>query len=184
MPDEQSATAGRRTPEVEPHLAVIMKHSTVRLYAVPILEQEVLAAGIRASHGQVERGVGRGCRPERVRVVRRYREDGHPTELVQRPRIHARRAQGRGIIAASHQRVLPDRLGLVARVVEVREAEAVARLVRYGSHRHELAGVAPAGAPQPALEGVLRQYNAPTQTVPGMGAARASRQDKPWRPRG
>jgi len=110
------------------------------------------------------------------------RHHGHPPQLAQRPGIHTRRAEGRGIIAAAHERILPDPFGLVARVVEVREAEAMPGLVRHGPHRHHLAGVAPVGAPQPALECVIRHHNAPTKSVAGMGGVRSSRQDEPVRP--
>src|SRR2546430_7385501 len=85
-------------------------HGAVRLYRLAVLEQEVLAAGIRSRGLDNERRVRRQCGTEAVHVARRDRGERHPAELVERPRVHARWGQPCRVVTTAHQPVLADPL--------------------------------------------------------------------------
>ena len=180
--NEQPASTGRRERGMEPHLAVIVNHRAVGLHRLAVLEQEILTARVRAHHGDVERRVGGRRCAEAVGVVGRERDDGHPSQLAERPRIHARGAQGGGVVAAPHQAELPYPFALVARVVQVGEPESVPRLVRDGPDRHDLGGIAAVLAPDAALERVIRDDDPPAERVARVRRVGPRRQDIPVRP--
>src|SRR5207245_6084869 len=137
------------------HRAMDADHGAVRLYRLAVLEQEVLAAGIR-SHGlDNERRVRRRCRTEAVHVARRDRGERHPAELVERPRVHARWGQPCRVVTTAHQPVLADPLRAAVRAVEVRPPEPVARFVSYRADGHDLRDIAPGDPAQTALQDVV-----------------------------
>src|SRR5438093_9355139 len=94
-----------------PHLTVARDHDAVGLYALAVLEQEVLAAGVRSRHRHVKRRVRGGPRAGAVGPRAREWYDRHPTQLTERPRIQARRAEPGEVRPVSHEAVPPDPRG-------------------------------------------------------------------------
>ena len=155
MPREQPARAPWRHRRLIPHLAGVANQRAVGVDGLTILEQEVLAARVRPGGTHQKRRVGGRRRAERIRPRRRERRKRHPTELAQRPGIHARRARGRGEVPGAHQTPAADACSAVARVVQIGQAEAMAGLVGHGADRHDVGAGAGVRAAEPALEDVV-----------------------------
>src|SRR5438046_4902594 len=78
-----------------PNLAVVLNHRRIGLNRLTILEQEVFTPRVRSRDRKVERRVRSRCRAEAVGASAAERHDRHPAQLAERPRVHARWAEGR-----------------------------------------------------------------------------------------